>query len=229
MAEKNLSGMQVAILVTDDFEQVEMTEPRKALDQAGAKTTLISPKPGTVQGFKHDVKADTFPVDMTLDQANPDNFDAVLLPGGALNADNLRVIKKAQEFVRKIDHEQKPIAVICHGPWLLVSAGLTKDRKMTSYHTIQDDIRNSGATWEDKEVRARPQLGEQPPAHRHPCLQSGDDRAVCRAQEQSDPRCLMADTLEGAPPFAVFEGWGFSKLPPLAKAAKGEPPVTVLH
>jgi len=152
MADQELNGMHVAILLTNDFEQVEMTEPRKALQEAGAKTTLISPKAGKVQGFKHDEKADAFPVDTTLDQANPDDFDAVLLPGGALNADHLRVNKKAQEFVRKIDREQKPIAVICHGPWLLVSAGLTKGRKMTSYHTIQDDIRNSGATWEDKEV-----------------------------------------------------------------------------
>lgn len=152
MAEKVLSGMKVAILVTDDFEQAEMTEPRKALEEAGAKTTIISPMAGSVQGFKHDEKADRFPVDITLEKADPDDFDAVLLPGGALNADNLRVNKKAQQFVRKIDAEQKPIAVICHGPWLLVSAGLTKGRKMTSYHTIQDDIRNSGATWEDKEV-----------------------------------------------------------------------------
>lgn len=152
MAENDLSGMKVAILLTNDFEQVEMTEPRKALEDAGAKTTLISPKGGTVQGFKHDVKADTFPVDMTLDEADPEDFDAVLLPGGALNADHLRVNRKAQEFVRKIDREQKPIAVICHGPWLLVSAGLVKGRKMTSYHTIQDDVRNAGANWEDKDV-----------------------------------------------------------------------------
>lgn len=152
MSEKDLHGMKVAILVTDDFEQVELTEPRKALDEAGAETMIVAPKPGTVQGFKHDVKADTFPVDLTLDQADPDDFDGVLLPGGALNADALRVNKKAQEFVRRFDREQKPIAVICHAPWLLVSAGLTKGRKMTSYHTIQDDLRNAGAFWEDREV-----------------------------------------------------------------------------
>ena len=152
MAERDLSGIRVAILVTNDFEQVEMTKPRKALEDAGAKTVIAAPKSGTVQGFNHDVKADTFPVDLTLDEADPDDFDAVLLPGGALNADTLRVNRKAQEFVRRIDREQKPIAVICHAPWLLVSAGLTKGRKMTSYHTIQDDIRNSGAFWEDKEV-----------------------------------------------------------------------------
>ncbi len=152
MADKVLNGMKVAILVADDFEQSEMTEPRKALEEAGAKTTLISPKGGKVQGVNHDQKADTFKVDATLDAANADEFDAVLLPGGALNADFMRVQKKAQEFVKNIDQKQKPIAVICHGPWLLVSAGLVKGRKMTSYHTIQDDIRNAGGLWEDSEM-----------------------------------------------------------------------------
>lgn len=152
MQEKRLDGLRVAILVTDDFEEVELTEPKKALDQAGAKTTIISPKPGQVQGMNHDVKADSFKVDMTLDQANPANFDAVLLPGGAINADNLRVIPKAQEFVRQINSANKPIAVICHGPWLLVSAGLTRGRTLTSYHTIQYDIRNAGGNWQDQEM-----------------------------------------------------------------------------
>lgn len=152
MAEKKLDGMRVAILVTDDFEQSEMVKPREALEEAGAKTALIAPRPGKVQGVKHDVRADTFKVDMTLDQAGPDEFDAVLLPGGALNADALRVNKKAQDFVRAIDQAGKPIAVICHGPWLLVSAGLVKGRTMTSYHSIQDDIRNAGASWVNKEV-----------------------------------------------------------------------------
>jgi protease I len=102
--------------------------------------------------MKHDEKTEKVNVDMTLDRANPEDFDAVLLPGGALNADHLRVEKKAQEFVRKIDQAGKPIAVICHGPWLLVSAGLVRGRKITSYHTIQDDLRNAGAHWEDSEV-----------------------------------------------------------------------------
>ena len=113
---------------------------------------VISPKQGQIQGVKHDEKADKVKVDMALNEANPDDFDAVLLPGGALNADALRVEKKAQDFVRKIDQAGKPIAVICHGPWLLVSAGLVRGRKMTSYHTIQDDLRNAGANWEDSEV-----------------------------------------------------------------------------
>ncbi|MBX5491370.1 MAG: type 1 glutamine amidotransferase [Chloroflexi bacterium] len=150
MAERQLTGMRVAILVTDDFEQVEMTEPRRALDEAGAQTVLVAPKAGHVQGMRHDEKADTFPVDRTLDQARPEDFDAVLLPGGALNADALRVVPAAQAFVRAMDRAGKPIAAICHAPWLLVSAGLVQGRTLTSYHTLQDDIRNAGGRWEDR-------------------------------------------------------------------------------
>lgn len=152
MADKQLNTMRVAILVADDFEQAEMVEPKKALEAAGATTMIVSPKSGQVTGMHHDVKADTFKVDMTLDQANPDDFDAVMLPGGALNADFMRVIPKAQEFVRRIDQSGRPIAVICHAPWLLVSAGCVKGRTLTSYHTIQDDIRNAGGTWVDQQV-----------------------------------------------------------------------------
>jgi len=152
MQEKKLHGMHVAILVTDDFEQAELAEPKKALEQAGATVMIISPKPGQVQAMNHDVKADTFNVDMTFDQANPDDFDAVMLPGGALNADALRMVPKAREFVKRIDAAGKPLAVICHAPWLLVSSGLVRGRKLTSYHTIQDDIRNAGGEWTDQEV-----------------------------------------------------------------------------
>src|SRR5690242_7156110 len=152
MAEKTLDGIRVAILATQDFEESELIEPRKALEQAGAKCEVISPKPGKIQAVKHDEKTIQVAVDVPLEQAHPDNYDAVLLPGGAINADALRVEKRAQEFVRAIDRAEKPIAVICHGPWLLVSAGLVGGRHMTSYHTIQDDIRNAGADWEDKEV-----------------------------------------------------------------------------
>ena len=151
MASKDLSGMRVAILLDTDFEQVEMTEPRKALEDAGARCVLISPKQ-EVTGVKHDEKKDTFKVDQLVDSAKPEDFDALLLPGGALNADSLRVNKKAQEFVKAIDASGKPMAVICHAPWLLVSAGLAKGRRLTSYHTIQDDMRNAGARWEDREV-----------------------------------------------------------------------------
>ncbi len=152
MAQENLTGLSVAILATDGVEEAELTEPRKALDAAGAKTTLIAPKSGKIQAMKHDSKTNQYDVDTTLDKAKPEQFDAVLLPGGALNADALRVEKSAQEFVRAAEQAGKPIAVICHGPWLLISAGLAKGRTLTSYHTIQDDIRNAGGNWEDKEV-----------------------------------------------------------------------------
>lgn len=152
MQGNQLDGMRVAILVSNDFEQAEMTEPRKALEQAGAATTIISPEAGEVTGVNHDEKADSFKVDMTLDQANPNDFDAVLLPGGALNADFLRMNAQAQNFVKQIDSSGRPIAVICHAPWLLVSAGLVKGRTLTSYYTIQDDLRNAGANWVDQEM-----------------------------------------------------------------------------
>ncbi|HEX6513537.1 MAG TPA: type 1 glutamine amidotransferase domain-containing protein [Chloroflexota bacterium] len=152
MADKPLEGMRVAILCATDFEQSEMTEPRKALQEAGGETVLVSPKPGEIEGMKHDVKQDKFTVDMVIDQADPDQFDGVLLPGGARNADALRVIPDAQNFVRAFQERHKPIAVICHAPWLLVSAGLARGRKLTSYHTIRDDMRNAGAEWVDQEV-----------------------------------------------------------------------------
>ena len=152
MEDTLLANVRVAILATNDFEESEMTEPRRALKEAGARTTLIAPKPGKLQAMKHDVKADCFDVDLALDKADAHDFDAVVLPGGALNADALRVDPRAQEFVRSIDKAGKPIAVICHGSWLLVSAGLVKGRTLTSYHTIQDDIRNAGGQWVDREV-----------------------------------------------------------------------------
>jgi len=152
MTEKKLEGMRVAILATNGVEQVELTEPRKALEYAGARTTLVSTKPGKIKGMKHDQIADEFEVEMLLDEANPEEFDAILLPGGAFNADALRAENTAQEFVRYIDDSGKPIAVICHAPWLLISAGLVEGRTLTSYYTIEDDIRNAGGNWMDKEV-----------------------------------------------------------------------------
>lgn len=152
MADQDLKGMKIAILVTNGFEQVEMTEPRRALKEGRAKTFLIAPQTGRVQGMNHHEMGDAFPVDLTLEEADPEDFDGVLLPGGVRNADLLRVERKAQEFVQALDRQGKPIAVICHGPWLLVSAELTRGRKLTSYHTLKDDILNAGGTWEDREV-----------------------------------------------------------------------------
>jgi deglycase len=152
MAGKQLDGLSVAILATQDFEEAELMEPRHALQNEGATTRVIAPKSGKIQAVKHDEKTKQIDVDLTLEDANPEDFDALLLPGGAINADHLRVEKKAQEFARAFDRAKKPIAVICHGPWLLVSAGLVKGRTLASYYTIQDDIRNAGGEWRDEEV-----------------------------------------------------------------------------
>jgi protease I len=165
MAETNLAGMRVAILATDFFEESELKQPRKALDEAGAKTVVISPKQGQIQAVRHVDKSEKIAVDLPLDDARASDFDAVLLPGGALNADALRMEKKAQEFVREIEGTGKPIAVICHAPWLLVSARLVRGRKMTSYYTIQDDLRNAGAEWQDSEfVRDRNWVSSRQPS-----------------------------------------------------------------
>ena len=152
MDQQALQGIRVAILATDGVEDAELREPRAALEEAGARTVLFAPKQGSIQSFKHHDKAEKITVDKTLTEANPEQFDAVLLPGGALNADTLRVQPRAQEFVREMDRQGKPIAVICHAPWLLVSANCVRGRTMTSYHTIQDDLRNAGANWRDEEV-----------------------------------------------------------------------------
>jgi protease I len=148
----HIQGLRVAILASDGVEEAELVAPRKALDEAGARTTLISLKSGKIQAMKHDEKSEKYDVDQTFDEATPNDYDAVLLPGGALNADTIRIEQAAQEFVRSIDEVGKPVAVICHAPWLLISAKLVKGRTLTSYHTIQDDVRNAGANWVDKEV-----------------------------------------------------------------------------
>jgi protease I len=152
MAEQNLQGKKVAILVADDFERVELVEPRTALEEAGAQTFIVSPAQGEVQSVNHDEKADKFKVDVPLEQANADNYDALLLPGGALNPDQLRMIDKAKQFVTAFDEAGKPMAIICHAPWTLVSAGLVRGRTMTSWPSIQDDIRNAGAKWVNEET-----------------------------------------------------------------------------
>jgi protease I len=152
MAERTLQGMRVAILATDSVEDAELKEPREALEQAGAQMTLFAPKAGKIYSMKHHDKASQYDVDKMLDQASAEDFDAVLLPGGALNSDTLRVHPRAQQFVREMNETGKPLAVICHAPWLLVSAELVRGRTLTSYHTIQDDVRNAGGKWQDEEV-----------------------------------------------------------------------------
>jgi protease I len=150
--DQSLAGLNVAILVTDGFEQVEMTEPRAALEQQGAVVKIVSKERGKVQGFNHDTKADQFDVDATFAEIDHKAFDAVMLPGGVFNSDQIRTIPEAQRFVQDMDEDGKPIAVICHGGWLLASAGLVEGRTLTSWPTLQDDLRNAGANWVDQEV-----------------------------------------------------------------------------
>jgi protease I len=151
MATAELLDRRVAILVTDGFEQVELTEPREALVTAGAKATIVAPK-GQVQGMNHDEPGDEFTCDIHLEQAKADDFDALVLPGGVANPDRLRTNPKAVEFVRGFVDAGKPIAAICHGPWTLIETGVVRGRRMTSWPSLQTDLKNAGAEWVDEEV-----------------------------------------------------------------------------
>jgi len=147
-----LVGKKIAILVADGFEQEELVEPRNALINAGAEPLIVSPIIGKVRGWQHTEWGDTFPVDIQLDKANPDDFAGLLLPGGVMNPDKLRANPKAVQFVRNFFVQGKPVAAICHGPWTLIDAGVVKGRQMTSYHSIKSDLINAGAKWVDEEV-----------------------------------------------------------------------------
>ena len=151
MARK-LDGKKVAILVTDGFEQVEMTNPREALEEAGAETKIVSLNPGKIQGMHHADKGDKFDVDLTLDEARPEEFDALLIPGGLMNPDALRSTDDALEFTRHFFREGKPIAAICHGPWVLIDAGIVRGRTLTSWPAIKTDVKNAGGKWINEEV-----------------------------------------------------------------------------
>lgn len=150
--QHRLGGLNVAILVTDGFEQEEMTAPRAALEESGVIIRMLSDKKGHVQGYHHDQRGDLFDVDMTFDKATADEFDAVLLPGGAVNSNRIRNNADAQHLVQQINQQGKPIAVICHAPWLLISAGLVKGHKMTSWPSLQADIEKAGGHWVDAPV-----------------------------------------------------------------------------
>jgi protease I len=150
--QNKLAGKRIAILVADGFEQVEMTEPRKALENAGARTDLISPAKEKVQAARHHDKGDQFPVDIPLSSARPDDYDALLLPGGVANPDQLRTMPQAVQFVRNFFDQHKPVAAICHGPWMLVEANVLHGRTVTSWPSLKTDLRNAGATWTDRPV-----------------------------------------------------------------------------
>jgi protease I len=147
-----LRGQKIAFLATDGVEQVELTEPWKAVEDAGAEPELLSIKQGEIQGFEHLDKADTFPVDRLVSAADAADYDALVLPGGVANPDSLRMDEDAVEFVKSFVDEGKPVGVICHGPWTLVEADVVRNRKITSWPSLHTDIRNAGGNWVDGEV-----------------------------------------------------------------------------
>lgn len=149
---KSLQGKRVAMLVENGFEQVELTEPRKALVDAGAEAHVVSPVKGAVKGWNHTDWGEQVPVDVPLDQADPESYDALVLPGGVMNPDKLRMNKRAVEFVKSFFESGKPVAAICHAPWTLIDAGVVSGRTITSYPSLAADLRNAGANWVDKEV-----------------------------------------------------------------------------
>jgi protease I len=148
----SLQGRRIAFLATDGVEQSELSEPWKALREAGAETELISLESGEIQGFQHLDKADTFPVDRTLDEARPADYDGLVVPGGVANPDRLRMDERAVRFVGEFFATGKPAGVICHGPWMLVEADVVRGRQVTSWPSLQTDIRNAGGDWVDREV-----------------------------------------------------------------------------
>ncbi len=152
MAEQKLKGKKVAILAADMFERVELEQPRKALEDAGAETEVVSIHSGEIQGFDHFDPANKIKVDKTVEEVSPDDYDALLIPGGVGNPDQLRGDENAVNFVRDFAQAKKPMAVICHGPWMLVESGVVRGRRVTSWPTLQTDIRNAGGEWVDKEV-----------------------------------------------------------------------------
>jgi protease I len=149
---RELKGKKIAILATDGVEQVELTEPRKALEEAGADTELVSLHGGEIQGFDHLDHGDKLKVDRTLDEADPADYDGLMIPGGVANGDFLRSDPDAVRFTSAFAKARKPIAAICHAPWILVEAGIVKGRTITSWPSLQTDVRNAGGTWVDEQV-----------------------------------------------------------------------------
>lgn len=150
--QQSLSGKKVAVLLTEGFEQVEMTEPRKALQEAGATVHIIAPKSGDVKAWDMDDWGETFDVDLALDATNPDQYDALLLPGGVMNPDHLRMDPKAVQFAKSFFEANKPVAAICHAAMTLIEADVVTGKTMTSYPSIKTDLKNAGANWIDQEV-----------------------------------------------------------------------------
>jgi protease I len=148
----NLNGKKIAILATDGFEQAELMEPRQTLDGAGATTVVISPKSGEIKGWKLKDWGERVKVDKTLDESNPNDYDALVLPGGVMNPDHLRMDPRAVNFIRQFISTGKPVAAICHGPWTLIEADAVRGKQVTSWPSLKTDLKNAGASWVDQEV-----------------------------------------------------------------------------
>ena len=151
MSKQSLSGKRIAFLATDGFEQVELTKPWESIRAAGAEVVLVSPKAGRIQGMNHDEKADTFEVNMNVNDASAEDFDGLVLPGGVFNPDALRINENAVNFVRDFFKQHKPVAAICHGPWTLIEADVVRGRRVTSWPSLKTDLQNAGAEWVDEE------------------------------------------------------------------------------
>ncbi|MDP0490524.1 MAG: type 1 glutamine amidotransferase domain-containing protein [Verrucomicrobiota bacterium JB023] len=152
MKQYDLTNKKIAILATDGFEQIELTKPRAAIEEAGASIDLVSLEKGSIRGFNHTEPGDEFPVDRTVDEVQAKDYDGLLLPGGVHNPDTLRVNEQAVQFVRDFFSQHKPVAAICHGPWTLIEADVVRGRKLTSWPSLKTDIKNAGGNWVDEEV-----------------------------------------------------------------------------
>lgn len=211
------NNLKVAVLVTDGFEQAELLEPKKALEAAGATVHILSDKKDSVQGFKHVDKGESVKVDKSIDEARVDDYAAVLLPGGVVNGDALRMLPSARTFIRAANDAEKPIASICHGGWLLISAGIAKDRTVTSWPSLQDDFKNAGSRWVDQDVVLDENfISSRKPAD-IPAFNNELLRALDSAQQQQSQK---------APPAAAGDEAGLDTAVPTGKKlhAKGTAP-----
>lgn len=193
---KKLNGKKVAILVADGFEQVEMTKPREALQEAGAETSIVSPSSGKIQGMNHADKGDKFDVDIELKDARPEEFDALMILGGLMNPDQLRSTPDALDFTRHFFESGKPVAAICHGPWVLIDAGVVRGRTMTSWPAIKTDLRNAGANWVDKEVVVDNGLVTSRKPDDIPAFNEKMIEEFCEGKHSPAPAALAAAELE---------------------------------
>ena len=193
MADK-LQGKRVAFLATDMVEQVELTEPWKAVKDAGGTPELVSLKEGEIQGFNHYDKADTFKVDRTVEEARAEDYDALVIPGGVGNPDTMRTDENAVQLVRDFFEQGKPVGVICHGPWMLVEAGVVRGRKVTSWPSLQTDIRNAGGDWVDQDVVVDDGLVTSRKPDDLPAFNAKIVEEFCEGRHEQQAASVRADT-----------------------------------